>query len=475
MFNFFLIFLSISFVWCVLGSILSRNTIHSILFLILVFCNASGLLLILNLDYLAMIYVVVYIGAIAILFLFVVMMLNVKLLEVNDLSFWSYLPLGLFISSVLFYEFYVLFSFDYFNSMPLTTFIGVDSDLLVHEIDLLNFYAIDFFFIKGLIALVAKLVSFNCYELLQNLTFIDSCMKKGSKMEPYADIVNDFPYILTTNGSFENSSRDLLSIENEDNEEYTVTKFKDPNTIISWRHPFSTTFRYFLMDVFYGWFFILINWAIWAFLLVTSLLMLVCASFLNDILAIEYFIQSIFHIYPIDFFYLDYSLSKILDLFVYFFPINGKYNSWAFIDALHCWGSSKLYFLRHTSPTYGCLFSYTVPSDFINNDIVYVTKKESTKGINCLLYLDWTMDILKFNSNDFQYTDWIELYSKSELIISVGSIMYSFYFFAFLLSSLILLIAMMGSILLTLTENNNIKNQVIFEQITRTFSKSITK
>jgi hypothetical protein len=55
--------------------------------------------------------------------------------------------------------------------------------------------------------------------------------------------------------------------------------------------------------------------------------MLVCASFLNDILAIEYFIQSIFHIYPIDFFYLDYSLSKILDLFVYFFPINGKYNS----------------------------------------------------------------------------------------------------------------------------------------------------
>lgn len=71
----------------------SKNPVYSVLFLILVFCNVSGLLLLLNLDFFAMVFLVVYVGAIAVLFLFVVMMLNVKLAEIND-NILRYLPIG---------------------------------------------------------------------------------------------------------------------------------------------------------------------------------------------------------------------------------------------------------------------------------------------------------------------------------------------------------------------------------------------
>ena len=71
----------------------AKNPVYSVLFLILVFCNVSGLLLLLNLDFFAMVFLVVYVGAIAVLFLFVVMMLNVKLAEIND-NILRYLPIG---------------------------------------------------------------------------------------------------------------------------------------------------------------------------------------------------------------------------------------------------------------------------------------------------------------------------------------------------------------------------------------------
>ena len=71
----------------------SKNPIHSVLFLVLVFCNTSGLLLLLEAEFLALIFIVVYVGAIAVLFLFVVMMLNIKLIEFQE-SFLRYLPIG---------------------------------------------------------------------------------------------------------------------------------------------------------------------------------------------------------------------------------------------------------------------------------------------------------------------------------------------------------------------------------------------
>jgi NADH-quinone oxidoreductase subunit J len=73
--------------------IASRNPVHSVLFLILTFVNAAGLFLLMGAEFLAMILVVVYVGAVAVLFLFVVMMLDVDFAELRQ-GFLSYLPLG---------------------------------------------------------------------------------------------------------------------------------------------------------------------------------------------------------------------------------------------------------------------------------------------------------------------------------------------------------------------------------------------
>src|SRR6202451_3675385 len=71
----------------------SRNPVHSVLFLILAFVNAAGLFLLLGAEFLAMILIVVYVGAVAVLFLFVVMMLDVDFAELKQ-GFLQYLPLG---------------------------------------------------------------------------------------------------------------------------------------------------------------------------------------------------------------------------------------------------------------------------------------------------------------------------------------------------------------------------------------------
>lgn len=87
----------------------AKNPVYSVLFLILVFCNSAGLILLLNLDFFALIFLIVYVGAIAVLFLFVVMMLNIKLTEVHE-SIFHYLPIGGFVGFIFFLEFYFLFN-----------------------------------------------------------------------------------------------------------------------------------------------------------------------------------------------------------------------------------------------------------------------------------------------------------------------------------------------------------------------------
>nr|YP_009546470.1 NADH dehydrogenase subunit 6 [Gelidium kathyanniae]AYO27818.1 NADH dehydrogenase subunit 6 [Gelidium kathyanniae] len=81
-----------------------KNAVHSVLFLILVFCNIAGLLLLLGAEFLSFMLLIVYVGAIAVLFLFVVMMLNVKVNNSN-LNSISLIPLGIAIFSILFYQF----------------------------------------------------------------------------------------------------------------------------------------------------------------------------------------------------------------------------------------------------------------------------------------------------------------------------------------------------------------------------------
>jgi len=85
----------------------SRNPVYSVLFLILVFFNAAGLLVLLNLDFFAMIFLVVYVGAIAVLFLFVVMMLNIKLAEISEKRL-RYFPIGGLLGLVFLFEVLVI-------------------------------------------------------------------------------------------------------------------------------------------------------------------------------------------------------------------------------------------------------------------------------------------------------------------------------------------------------------------------------
>ena len=86
----------------------ARNPVHSVLFLILAFFNAAGLFVLLHAEFLAMLLVVVYVGAVAVLFLFVVMMLDINFVELRD-GFQRYRPLGLLIAGVLLVELFVTF------------------------------------------------------------------------------------------------------------------------------------------------------------------------------------------------------------------------------------------------------------------------------------------------------------------------------------------------------------------------------
>jgi NADH-quinone oxidoreductase subunit J len=85
----------------------ARNPVHSVLFLILAFVNAAGLFVLLGAEFLAWILVIVYVGAVAVLFLFVVMMLDVDFTELRQ-GFLSYLPVGALVGAVLLAELLVV-------------------------------------------------------------------------------------------------------------------------------------------------------------------------------------------------------------------------------------------------------------------------------------------------------------------------------------------------------------------------------
>ena len=88
--------------------IASRNPVHSVLFLILAFFNAAALFILLGAEFLALILVIVYVGAVAVLFLFVVMMLDINFVELRR-GFLQYLPIGFTIGAILAIELLLVF------------------------------------------------------------------------------------------------------------------------------------------------------------------------------------------------------------------------------------------------------------------------------------------------------------------------------------------------------------------------------
>ena len=84
-----------------------KNPVHTVLFLILAFFNAAGLFILLGAEFLGMTLIIVYVGAVAVLFLFVVMMLDINITELRQ-GFLRYLPIGALVALVLFGELYLM-------------------------------------------------------------------------------------------------------------------------------------------------------------------------------------------------------------------------------------------------------------------------------------------------------------------------------------------------------------------------------
>lgn len=112
----FYLFLSLILI-AAFSVIISKNVIQSVLYLIVVFFLCSLLMIYLGADFIGLIILIIYIGAIAVLFLFVVMMLNIRLLEITSTGS-VYLPLALFLSFIFFSLIFLV----YFKSLPLDFF-----------------------------------------------------------------------------------------------------------------------------------------------------------------------------------------------------------------------------------------------------------------------------------------------------------------------------------------------------------------
>lgn len=159
------IFFLIGIIFSSLMVILVKNPIHSILFLILVFFNTSGLLFLLGFEYLAIIFIIIYIGAIAVLFLFVVMMLNIRLIELNEI-FYKYLPLGLIIGLIfgleillVFLQTFKIFNMEFFfNENNLSQNFYINWFNLFNSVDNLKIIALIFFVYKFLFLFLAGFI-----------------------------------------------------------------------------------------------------------------------------------------------------------------------------------------------------------------------------------------------------------------------------------------------------------------------------
>ena len=139
--------------------ILSRNPVHSVLFLILCFFNSAGIFLILGAEFLAFILVIVYVGAVAVLFLFVVMMLDVEFKSISS-TVISYLPIGLTIGVIVLAELMlVLFTWKRDYSVTDNLSLNTDTQYSNTEIIGLVLYTdnILFFQLAGLILLASMI------------------------------------------------------------------------------------------------------------------------------------------------------------------------------------------------------------------------------------------------------------------------------------------------------------------------------
>jgi NADH-quinone oxidoreductase subunit J len=151
---------SITIITSSLLVIISKNPIHSVLFLILVFFNTSILFLFSNAEFLAMVVLIVYIGAVAVLFLFVIMMLDINITKLRQ-TFLNYLPIGLFVGFIILLELFYVVSQSKLNFVQTSSIDNNISDQILDNTKIIgNILYTDYFLlfqISGIILLVAMI------------------------------------------------------------------------------------------------------------------------------------------------------------------------------------------------------------------------------------------------------------------------------------------------------------------------------
>ena len=85
------------------GVVVARNPVHAALFLVLAFCSAAGVWMLLEAEFLAIVLILVYVGAVMVLFLFVVMMLDINLVQLRE-GFWRWFPFGALLAGLMVFE-----------------------------------------------------------------------------------------------------------------------------------------------------------------------------------------------------------------------------------------------------------------------------------------------------------------------------------------------------------------------------------
>ena len=134
--------------------VISRNPVYSVLFLILAFFNAAGLFVLIGAEFIAMLLVVVYVGAVAVLFLFVVMMLDINFAEMRA-GFQKYLPLGLAVGGILVFELVAAVYGDAFDGVTLPAATEISNTRALGNVLYTKY--IYLFQVAGMILLVAMI------------------------------------------------------------------------------------------------------------------------------------------------------------------------------------------------------------------------------------------------------------------------------------------------------------------------------
>lgn len=194
------LFLSVMIFFSGLLVIFSKNPVQSVLFLVVVFCLSAQLLILLEVDFLAMVLIIVYVGAIAVLFLFIVMMLNIRVVELSDILN-RYFPLAVFVGLIIFSE--ILFSAYYstgahsFNSNLI--YIDWYRSFLSHSnvVSLglvLYTYFSPFLIISGLLLLLAMISSIMLTLDTSNSTETVYPVKKQSISDQIDRPINDLNF-----------------------------------------------------------------------------------------------------------------------------------------------------------------------------------------------------------------------------------------------------------------------------------------